>query len=149
MTITIQKLKPAGLNQFSELLDVFEEAFDRVSFNRPPQSYWQELLQRDTVWVFAALVDEQVAGGLIAYVLPTYSSQRPTVYLYDLAVRSSCQRRGIGRQLLTTLTQHARSVGCSDVFVQTDADDAEAIAFYQATGGQAQGVVHFTYPLTP
>ena len=144
MTRTIQKLLPDQLNQLAALIGVFERVFGE-DFTQPSSAYRHQLLANPTVWVFAALIDETVVGGLTAYVLPSCSSEQPLIYLYDLAVETAYQRQGIGRQLVTTLTEYAHRVGAREVFVQADATDTGAIAFYQATGGQAQPVMQFTY----
>ena len=147
-TVTIQKLDAHGINSFVDLLRVFEVVFEMKAYSMPPQPYLQRLLEQDSFWIFVAVINGEVVGGLTAYVLPQYYTERPLVYLYDLAVNISHQRQGVGRQLLAGLTQYSRSLGVDEVFVQADGDDAEAINFYQATGGRAESVVHFTYPCT-
>lgn len=148
MHVSIEKLEAHAIDQFIELIRVFDVVFDMDGFKMPPSAYLQRVLAQDTFWVFVAVVDDKVVGGLTAYVLPQYYTQRPLVYLYDLAVSHDYQRRGIGSQLVAGLNNYCRSLGIDEVFVQADGDDVEAINFYRATGGLAEQVVHFTYPLT-
>lgn len=145
MNITVRKLDPQSIGQFIELLHVFEVEFEMNSFNRPSRDYLQRLLDQPDFWVFVALVGDEVVGGLTAYVLPQYYTEKPLVYLYDLAVSAQFQRRGVGRQLLADLTQQGRLAGVDEVFVQADGDDMIALDFYRGTGGNAEPVVHFTY----
>jgi hypothetical protein len=45
------------------------------------------------------------------------------------------------------ITAFCKGIGMEEVFVQADQADQHAIEFYQATGGIAEQVVHFYYPL--
>ena len=147
MNVFIQKVDGRAVERFMELIRVFEVVFEMENVSLPPSSYLEEVLNQNTFWVFVALIEDKVVGGLTAYVLPQYHSKRPLVYLYDLAVSPSYQRRGIGRQLVTGLTSYCRPLGVEVVFVQADGEDAEAVEFYRSTGGLGQEVVHFTYSL--
>ena len=46
------------------------------------------------------------------------------MYLYDLAVESDLQRRGIGSLLMEELRRLSKDIGADTVFVQADAKDA-------------------------
>ena len=145
MDIRIKKLVEQDVDRFIDLLTVFEVSFEMADFHMPPPAYLRRLLHQDSFWIFVALVDEQVVGGLTAHVLPHYYTCQLHVYLYDLAVSSPYQRQGIGRQLLASLLSHSYSLGVEEVFVQADGEDGEAIQFYEATQGRAEAVVQFTY----
>lgn len=147
MNVTIQKVTAQESGLFIELLRVFEAEFEMDDFRLLSPAYLQQLLQQERFWVFVAMVDEAVVGGLTAHVLPQYYTKSPQVYLYDLAVSRDYQRRGVGRQLVAEITAYCRPLGIDQVFVQADGGDQDAIDFYRATGGRAASVVHFTYPL--
>ena len=97
--------------------------------------------------VFVARHGDTVIGGLTAYVLAGYYSESSEVYLYDLAVAASFQRKGIGRKLLQALTGFCRENNFREFFVQADEVDTHALEFYRSTGGRPEKVVHFTYPI--
>jgi aminoglycoside 3-N-acetyltransferase I len=147
MTPKIQKLSHQNLNQFVALIRVFEAVFEMEDFQMPDEKNLQQLLARDSFHVFVALIDNQVVGGLTAYTLEQYYSQRPLVYIYDLAVQTRYQRQGIGKRLMASINQYCRETGMEEVFVQADEVDTHAIEFYRSTGGIAEKVVHFYYPL--
>jgi aminoglycoside 3-N-acetyltransferase I len=86
-----------------------------------------------------------VVGGLTAHILPSYYSSSSEVYLYDLAVKTSFQRKGIGKKLLLALTAYCRENNYKAFFVQADEADSHALEFYSATGGSPEKVVHFNY----
>lgn len=81
-----------------------------------------------------AKVGNEVAGGLMAYVLPGYEVARPSVYIHDLGVKKSFQGQGVGKSLIGHLMDHARNNNFHDIFVDVEQDDNEdAIAFYRKT----------------
>jgi aminoglycoside 3-N-acetyltransferase I len=147
MTPKIQKLSHQNLNQFVALIRVFEAVFEMEDFQMPDENHLQNLLSTDTFHVFVALVDKQVVGGLTAYTLEQYYSERPLVYIYDLAVQTHYQRQGIGKMLMTEVNQYCKEAGMEEIFVQADEVDGHAIEFYRSTGGIAEKVIHFYYPL--
>jgi len=147
MSPLISKLNSQDLNQFIALIRVFEDVFEMENFRIPDENHLQNLLSTDNFHVFVSLVDNQVVGGLTAYTLEQYYSERPLVYIYDLAVQTRYQRQGIGKMLMAAINQYCREAGMEEVFVQADEVDDHAIEFYRSTGGIAEKVVHFYYPL--
>jgi ribosomal protein S18 acetylase RimI-like enzyme len=147
MSVVVKRLEPTDFNKFQALILIFEEVFEMKDFRMPSEQYLQALLTKDSFFVLVALLDEQVVGGLTAYTLQQYYSERPLVYIYDLAVTSRYQRQGIGKMLVDGITAYCKGIGVEEVFVQADQEDQHAIEFYQATGGIAEQVVHFNYPL--
>jgi aminoglycoside 3-N-acetyltransferase I len=90
-------------------------------------------------------VDGDVVGGLTAHSLPMTRTESSEVLIYDIAVRSDQQGKGIGRQLISTLREAANVAGIADVFVPVDNDDLEALEFYRALGGAPASVTIFTF----
>jgi aminoglycoside 6'-N-acetyltransferase I len=60
--------------------------------------------------------------------------------LYALDVAEDRRRRGIGKLLVTAFVDHARAIGCTEVWVLTDDGNPTAIATYHAAGGQRDAV---------
>lgn len=65
------------------------------------------------------------------------------MYVYNLAVKTTHQRQGIGRDLMIAVFEAAAQTRSAEVFVQADEEDDHAVAFYQATGGNMEAVRHF------
>lgn len=148
MEISIKKLNPADLEHFRDLVLLFEDVFEMEKFSIPDDAYLQQLLKNDDFHVFIALFEKQVIGGLTAYTLHQYYSKKPLVYVYDLAIKKEYQRQGIGKQLMSAITEYCREAGMEEVFVQADEIDQYAVDFYHSTGATPEKVVHFYYPLT-
>jgi GNAT superfamily N-acetyltransferase len=113
----------------------------------PPDHHLKALLANNAFTVLVALDGDRVVGGLTAHTIPSYYCELPEMYLYDMAVATDHQRKGIGVKLLQTLKDHCRENGYSEIFVQADKPDTHALEFYRSTGGNAEQVVHFTYPI--
>lgn len=123
---------------FQVMVEVFDEGDGGLSAD-----YVHRLLGRDDLWAYGALDGDVVVGGLTAHTLPMIRDESDEVFLYDLAVAPSHQRRGIGRLLVTTLVDDAARAGIDTVFVPADDEDAHALDSYRALGGVAAPVTIF------
>ncbi len=86
----------------------------------------------DTVLV--AEVGGDLAGFASLRLLPQIESDRLHAELSDIYVREERRRRGIGRALLRSAENLARSSGCARIFLVTGLDNDGARAFYRALG---------------
>lgn len=145
--LEIKKLSASDLDQFIELIRVFEDVFEMKNFQIPNSNYLQTLLERDDFFVFVSVLNNHVIGGLTSYTLRQYYSEKPLVYIYDLAVLTPYQRQGIGKTLIQSINAYCKDTGAEEVFVQADLVDDYALDFYRSTGATGESVVHFYYPL--
>lgn len=105
-----------------------------------------ELLTRADFWALAAAdTGGRLLGGLTAHRLPMTHHAGSELFIYDIAVRPDCQRRGVGRQLVQELRSLAAQQGIPVVFVGADNDDQHALDFYRALGGEPAPVTMFTF----
>ncbi|HEX2082577.1 MAG TPA: AAC(3)-I family aminoglycoside N-acetyltransferase [Xanthomonadaceae bacterium] len=147
--ISVRTLGPDDLDIMRGLSDMFgqafgeAEAYDRA---RPDAAYLRRLLGMAHVVVLAALKDEMVVGGLVAYELPKYEQARSEIYLYDLAVDERHRRQGIATALISELQAIAAARGAWVIFVQADYGDDPAIALYTRLGTR-EDVMHFDIPV--
>ena len=97
--------------------------------------------------MLVAKAENQIVGGLTAYVLPGYQAKKPSIFIYDLGIATNFQWQGIGKSLIDKLLDYAKKYQIQDVFVDTELEDNEdALAFYQNTGFDSQvKVVQYTY----
>ncbi len=147
MHIKIKKLDSSDVPLFESLIGVFENVFEMKRFTMPAKEYLLQLLQNNGFFVFVALLEDKVVGGLTSYVLPQYYSQSSLMYIYDLAVKTEFQRKGIGKMLISGITNYCKERGVAEAFVQADEADDYALDFYHSTGAIAQKVVQFVYPI--
>jgi aminoglycoside 3-N-acetyltransferase I len=146
--INIKKLAEYDLDDFINVVRVFEHVFEMQDFVLPSHDHLKALLQKDDFIVFAAFDGYKVIAGLTGYVLQQYYSEKPLAYIYDLAVEANYQRQGIGSKLISEMNAHCQSLGCEEVFVQADKVDDYALDFYRSTRPtEEEQVVHFYYTL--
>lgn len=148
--LRIVQLGPDDLATMDALLTVFGKAFDEVDTYgeaRPDAHYQRRLLGGDHFIALAALVGDEVVGGLAAYELPKFEQARSEIYLYDLAVAAGHRRRGIATALIERLRAIAADRGAWMVYVQADHGDDPAIALYTGLGTR-EDVLHFDIPPT-
>ena len=145
MDMKIEKLNHSDIDKFTALIRVFEDVFEMKNFKMPDEIYLQQLLKRDDFFVFVALHDNNVVGGLTSYIMQQYYSKSPLVYIFDLAVKTQHQRQGIGKMLIAGNNIYCKDIGAEAVMVQADEVDDHAVEFYRSTGATAQKVIHFDY----
>jgi Acetyltransferases len=146
--VEIEVVKSDDLETLNQLISVFEEVFEMKNFKRPSTGHLMKLLRKETFFAVVAKVGNQVVGGLTVYILDQYYSERPLAYIYDLAVLTACQRKGIGRSLIEFTTAYGKQRGFEEVFVQADKVDEYAVQFYRSTRvTEEEQVVHFYYIL--
>jgi aminoglycoside 3-N-acetyltransferase I len=131
---------PLAQRVFSAMAEVFEEESAPLS-----DAYVAQLLARESLWILAATSGDEIAGGLTAHTLPMTRSESREIFIYDIAVRATHQRRGVGRLLMAHLARMAGADGIHDLFVPADDEDAHALEFYRALGGLASPVTFFTF----
>jgi len=93
-----------------------------------------------------ALVGDLVVGfaSAVHYVHPDKPSE---MWINEIVVSDSQRRRGIGKQLLEKLFEHARELGCKEAWVLTDEDNAGARGLYAAAGGKEKPSVIVSFNL--
>jgi aminoglycoside 3-N-acetyltransferase I len=126
---------------FAMMADVFAEQSEPLS-----DGYLQRLLGRADFWAIAALLGDDIVGGVTAHTLPMTRAETAEIFVYDIAVRTDRQRTGIGRQLIDALRRAARDEGIEELFVPADNGDTHALEFYRALGGAPAPVTIFTFP---
>jgi aminoglycoside 3-N-acetyltransferase I len=125
---------------FAVMAGVFEEQCEQLS-----DTYLDRLLSRADFWAIAAFAGNDIIGGVTAHTLPMTRMESSEVFIYDIAVRESYQRRGVGRQLMAALREGVAAAGVEDVFVPADNEDRHALDFYRALGGVESPVTLFTF----
>ncbi|HET8671063.1 MAG TPA: AAC(3)-I family aminoglycoside N-acetyltransferase [Candidatus Saccharimonadales bacterium] len=149
MTYHYRRLGSDDLQPMRDLLGVFAEAFGEPNtyLAAPPRdSYFRCLLSQDHFIALIAVKEEQVVGGLTAYVLYKFEQQRSEIYIYDLAVAKTHRRRGIATALIQCLQDLAKSCQAWVIFVQADPDDEPAMNLYASLGNR-ETVYHFDIPV--
>lgn len=139
--MTVRRAKPGDEPAILEACRQFvgDGTFDPSSFLRWPGAY-------------LLLADE--AGETVGWVYGQeliHPDGERTMLLYSLDVSERARRRGHGRALVEAFVSHARSSGCTEVWVLTDGANPAAAATYVAAGAVrvSTPAVMFTWRLAP
>lgn len=148
MNAEIKILQTDNIDDLNDLISIFENVFEMEDFNCPDQTHLQKLLMKENFFAVAAVVEEKIVGGLAVYVLDQYYSEKPLAYIYDLAVLTEFQRKGIGKMLIEYTKGYCTQKGFDEIFVQADKIDDYALDFYRSTNPtNEEQVVHFSFKL--
>ncbi|MBD3627167.1 GNAT family N-acetyltransferase [Cyclobacterium sp.] len=146
--VTIKKLSHSDAGDFKTLIQNFKEVFEMGNFQLPSLDYLKKILQKPGFMVFVAEWEGKIIGGLTAYTLDKYYSEKQQGYVYDLAVSVGHQRKGVGRKLMYAVLDFCKAAGYDEVFVQAETIDKYALDFYRSTPVTSEeDVRHFTYVL--
>lgn len=144
----IEVLGTGDLNRLNELISVFAIVFETENSGRAGDNHLLSLLSKDTFFAIIASEENKIIGGLTAYVLNQYISEKPLAYIYDFAVKTEYQRKGVGKKLVEFTNDFFRKKGFEEVFVQADKIDKHAVDFYRSTKPDAEeDVFHYSYSL--
>ncbi|MEO6167734.1 MAG: GNAT family N-acetyltransferase [Chitinophagales bacterium] len=144
-TLQIKRLDSNDVDLFRELVSLFQEVFEMENRATPNESYLKSLLGKPGFIVLVLICENEIAGGLTAYELPLYYGEYSEVYIYDVAIKPTFQRRGFGKMIIAALKEYCRENRIKQFFVEAHEEDDEAVKFYYSTGGKAEKVVHFNY----
>ncbi len=101
----------------------------------PPSPALADWLADDSHILLAALDSADPVGFALGYLVPRLDGSRAMLLVYELEVRASHRRRGIGRRLVEAMKEIACECGASKTWVVTDAANEAACALYEVTGG--------------
>jgi ribosomal protein S18 acetylase RimI-like enzyme len=100
----------------------------------------EALLADPRTLMLVAFDGERPVGFVLAHELPRRHGDRSNLFVYEVDVAESHQRRGIASALLTRLAELARERGIPTGFVLTEPDNGPANALYRSVGGATDSV---------
>lgn len=103
-------------------------------FDAPPtEAYTQRWLSQETNHLLVAYEGDEPAG-FVSGIEVAHPDKPVEMLLYELGVRQTSQRRGLGSALVQALSTLASERGCGGMWVLTDADNEPALRTYRAAG---------------
>jgi len=106
-------------------------------------------LGNDTCYLYLAVAGTEVACSLNGYALMHPHSCRPQFLLYEIDVRESWRRQGIGSGLIEAFIDEARRLDAIGVWVVTDQANDAAMAMYRKCGFSCSDVGDVVFSLEP
>ncbi|OEK04347.1 GNAT family N-acetyltransferase [Roseivirga misakiensis] len=145
-SLIISKLEENEFERLSELVILFNEVFDEYNKVASDRQL-KKLLKKADFLAIVAVKQGKIIGGLTAYELAKYYTDKSELYIYDIAVKTKFQNQGIGKQLIEYLKDYSVKNGIEGIFVEAHSDDESAVKFYESTFGESEKVDHFNFEI--
>jgi aminoglycoside 3-N-acetyltransferase I len=143
--MVIKRLARSDAANFGRLVRLFREVFQMDDRNAVADDQLAPLLDDERFIAYAIIRNNDVLGGLTAYLLPGYYRPSCEVFIYDVAIHPDHQRKGLGWKLFTSFQEYCGQHGLPEIFVSAHEEDTHALSFYRAMGAKAEKVVHFNF----
>ncbi len=120
-------------------------------FDEAVSPQWAAEFFADARHHLAVALDGELVVGMASAVHYVHPDKAPELWINEVGVAPSHQRRGLGRQLLQVLLAHGRALGCEMAWVLTEYANPTARKLYAAAGGveTPEPVVMIEFPLSP
>jgi GNAT superfamily N-acetyltransferase len=105
----------------------------------------EALLADPRTLMLVAFDGERPVGFVLAHELPRRHGDRSMLFVYEVEVAESHQRRGIATALLERLAELARERGIPAGFVLTEEDNVPASVLYRGAGGVSSKAVMWEF----
>lgn len=141
MTTCIRLLGPADA---ALVCDFSPDVFD----GPPVPALTAAFLSDPRHHLVAAINGGQIVG-FVSAVHYGHPDKPDELWINEVGVATTHQRRGLGRQLMQAMLDHGRSLGCRNAWVLTEQSNTPARRLYAETGGVEAPVpiVLFEFPL--
>ena len=145
--IEIVRLDSKDLFPFKKFVSLLNEVFDEYHTIGSDQ-HLQKLLDKEDFYAIIAIQDGIIIGGLTAYKLQKYYTNKNELYIYDIAVKKELQNQGVGKMLIQFLKEIGKNDGIETIFVEAHSEDKQAVKFYESTFGKSEKVDHFNFEIS-
>jgi ribosomal protein S18 acetylase RimI-like enzyme len=83
----------------------------------------------------AVAIDNGVVVGMASGVHYLHPDKPPELFINEVGVSPDYRNQGIGRALLGSLFEHAKTLGCREAWLGTDETNTAARRMYASAGG--------------
>jgi aminoglycoside 6'-N-acetyltransferase I len=135
MTVEIIQIDESNMGLLKSIdQDIFDEKIDPVRL--------AVLLKEQNHILLAAITEGMVVGQVLAQI-HRHPDKPKELYIDDLAVSETVQRRGVATRLLEQLFEMAVKRGCQEIWVATEPENEPAKKFYSSLKLSMRQVVVF------
>ena len=142
----ISRIEENDTERLIELVHLLNEVFeepDKVASKR----HLTKLLSKPNFHAIVATKEDKVVGGLSAYELERYYTDKSELYIYDIAVKTELHNQGIGKKLINYLKDYSTKNDIEGIFVEAHSEDEQAVKFYESTFGKSEKVDQFNFEI--
>lgn len=137
--IELRLLGPGDAGVLSHVADgVFDDAVDRR---------WTAEFLADRRHHMIVALDEGVVVGMISAVDYVHPDKAPQLWINEVGVAPSHQRRGIARRLMDAILRHGWAIGGTEAWLGTEETNVAARGLYEGAGSRPEPFVLYAFPL--
>lgn len=140
----ISRIQENDIKRLIELVDLLNEVFEEPG-KIASEGQLKKLLCIPSFHAIVVIKENRVVGGLTAYELESYYTDKSELYIYDIAVKTELHNQGIGKKLIDYLKDYSAKNGIEGIFVEAHSEDEQAVKFYESTFGKSEKVDHFNF----
>ncbi len=116
------------------------------TFDGPVAPRWAEAALDAPGQHLAVALDGTRVVGFAMGIHYAEPDKAPVLYVDEVGTADAYRRRGVATALMRALLDHARTLGCTRVWLMTEDENEPARAFYAAIGGvEEQRPVYITF----
>jgi aminoglycoside 3-N-acetyltransferase I len=142
----ISRIQENDTKRFIEFVELLNEVFEEPN-KVASKRQLKKLLSRRDFHAVVAIKEDKIIGGLTAYELERYYTDKSELYIYDIAVKTELHNQGIGKELINYLKDYSTNNGIETIFVEAHSEDEQAVKFYESTFGKSEKVDHFNFEI--
>ena len=131
----------------SDDIDALAAVADGV-FDGPVQPQLARAFLSDARHHLCVAIQDGVIVGMVSAVDYVHPDKARQLWINEVGVAPSHQRRGIGRRMMDAMLDHGRSLGCTEAWVATDSDNIPANNLYSSFGSSVESSVIHSFELS-
>lgn len=144
MTAPLVEIRLLGAGDASLLERVASDVFDNTVSTKLTAEFLADPRHH-----LCGAIDEGVLVGFGSAVHYVHPDKPPQLWINEVGVAESHQKRGIAKAILQRLIALGAELGCSEAWVLTEESNAPARALYRSAGGEeTSGVIMTTFRIT-
>lgn len=116
-------------------------------FDHPVQPHWCAEFLADARHHLVVARVEGIVVGMASAVHYIHPDKAPQLWINEVGVATAHRRQGIGRRMVERLVQLASELGCTEVWVLTDADNVAANRLYASAGAEEPPAASVMYTI--
>lgn len=116
-------------------------------FDEPLDARYTSTFFADPRHHLAVAIENGVVVGMVSAMDYVHPDKAPQLWINEIGVAPSHQRRGIGRLLLDAILLHGRVLGCTEAWLGTEGNNVPAQALYRSVGGLPEQFTLYSFSL--
>jgi ribosomal protein S18 acetylase RimI-like enzyme len=116
-------------------------------FDAPVQTHLAHEFLGDRRHHLVVAREDGVVVGMVTAVDYVHPDKAAQLWINEIGVSPSHQRRGIGRRMLDAMLAHGRALGCTEAWLGTDATNVPARRLYESAGAMSEPFLLYSFSL--